>query len=85
MNDGVNFEPAGSTTYAEHGGFGVNETHVPLVVSYQRWTPVTSNATVATRQIAPTVLSILDLNPGALIAVQREGISGLPEVLAKLQ
>jgi hypothetical protein len=84
MNDGVNFEPAGSTTYAEHGGFGVNETHVPLVVSYQRWSPVTSPATVATRQIAPTVLSILGLNPGALIAVQQEGISGLSEVLAKL-
>src|SRR6185369_14542008 len=31
---GVNFEPSvTSTTKAEHGGLGENETHVPLIVS----------------------------------------------------
>ncbi len=86
MNDGVNFEPTlSSTTHAEHGGFGANETHVPLLVSYSRWTPVTQTATVGTRQIAPTVLTLLGLDPNALRAVQIEGVPALPDVVAKLQ
>jgi len=86
MNDGVNFEPTlTSTTHAEHGGFGINETHVPLLVSYPRWSPVTANGSVTTRQIAPTVLMLLGLDPNALQAVQIEHTPVLPEVAAKLQ
>ena len=86
MNAGVNFEASlGSTTFAEHGGFGENETHVPLMVSVSGWTPLVQSATVATRQIAPTVLSLLGLNPGALQAVQIEGIAPLADVVARLQ
>jgi len=90
MNDGVNFEPTSNGTlgftYADHGGFGENETHVPLLVSYPTWSPVSvsGSVTVATRQIAPTVLSMLGLDPTALDAVRIEGIGGLPEVIAKL-
>jgi hypothetical protein len=85
MNNDVNFEPAGSITFAEHGGFGPNETHVPLLVSNSKWTGATQPANVLTRQIAPTVLGLLGLDPHALQAVQVEGISALQDVLAKVQ
>jgi arylsulfatase A-like enzyme len=79
MNDGVNFEPSlTSTTYAEHGGFGENETHVPLLISNREWTGSSLTCTVSTRQIAPTVLKLLGLDPNALQAVQIEGTSVLP-------
>jgi hypothetical protein len=81
MNDGVNFEPLGSTTYAEHGGFGENETHVPLVISNPGWTGSTDTHPVSTRQIAPTVLTLLGLDPHALQAVQMEGTQVLPEFI----
>jgi len=86
MNDGVNFEPTfTSTTHAEHGGFGEYETHVPLLVSNSRWAPVTVAASAATRQIAPTILTLLGLNPNDLQAVQVEHIQVLQEVAAKVQ
>jgi arylsulfatase A-like enzyme len=79
MNPGVNFEPSlASTTYAEHGGFGENETHVPLLISNPGWTGSSLTCTVATRQIAPTVLALLGLDPQALQAVLIEGTSVLP-------
>ena len=89
MKDGVNFEPQplpSPATFAEHGGFGENETHVPLLVSYPTWAPVSVSGplNVATRQIAPTVLSMLGLNPAALDAVRIEGIASLPEVITRL-
>jgi hypothetical protein len=80
MNNGVNFEPSlTSTTYAEHGGFGENETHVPLLISNPEWPGSTDNTLVSTRQIAPTVLKLLGLDPQALQAVQIEGTPVLPE------
>ena len=86
MNNGVNFEPtAGSTTHAEHGGFGENETHVPLLVSANGWAPLTQPAQVTTRQIAPTVLKILGLDPNQLQAVQIEGVAALADVVARAQ
>src|SRR5215831_15213433 len=89
MKDGVNFEPQplpAAPTFAEHGGFGENETHVPLLVSYPTWAPVSVSGplNIATRQIAPTVLSMLGLNPAALDAVRIEGIASLPEVITRL-
>jgi arylsulfatase A-like enzyme len=89
MKDGVNFEPQplpSPPTNAEHGGFGENETHVPLLVSYPAWAQVAvgGTVTVSTRQIAPTVLSMLGLNPAALDAVRIEGIGSLSEVITRL-
>jgi membrane-anchored protein YejM (alkaline phosphatase superfamily) len=79
MNDGVNFEPSlTSTTYAEHGGFGEPESHVPLLISNPGCTGSSVTSTVSTRQIAPTVLALLGLDPNALQAVQIEGTSVLP-------
>jgi hypothetical protein len=85
MNNGVNFEPPCPSpcttpiTYAEHGGFGENETHVPLLISNPGWTGLTDTSTVLTRQIAPTVLTLLGLDPTALQAVQIEGTPVLLE------
>jgi hypothetical protein len=82
MNNGVNFEPSlTSTTYAEHGGFGENETHVPLLISNPGWPGSTDNTLVSTRQIAPTVLTLLGLDPQGLQAVQIEGTPVLPEFI----
>jgi hypothetical protein len=86
MNDGVNFEPSlASTTFAEHGGFGENETHVPLLVSFAKWSNLTQMASVSTRQVAPTVLAMLGLNPRSLQAVQIEGVVPLADVVSRLQ
>jgi hypothetical protein len=91
MNDGVNFEPSvNSTTHAEHGGFGQFETHVPLLVSHSSWSPVSVTGTgpldtVDTRRIAPTVLTLLGLDPNSLQAVQIEHTQVLQEVVNKLQ
>jgi arylsulfatase A-like enzyme len=80
MSDGVNFEPSlTSTTHAEDGGFGENETHVPLLILNPEWPSSTDNILVSTRQIAPTVLRLLGLDPQALQAVQIEGTPVLPE------
>ncbi len=83
MKDGVNFEPSPITVFAEHGGFGENETHVPLLVSNPKWTAFTQSSTVSTKQIAPTVLSLLGLNPSALQAVVLEGTTSLSDVLVQ--
>ena len=86
MQDGVNFEPTlTSTTHAEHGGFGEGETHVPLLISNTRWSPVTVFETASTRQIAPTILTLLGLDPNSLQAVQIEGVQPLASVVVKVQ
>jgi len=71
----------GEGKISEHGGADLQDRNVPLVVS----TPGdgarrgrTVGQTVETTQIAPTVLSLLDLNPKALDAVRIEGTQVLP-------
>ena len=53
----------------EHGGFGEDDTHVPIVVysPYLKGGKVVSDA-VATTQVAPTILQLLDQDPNALQA-----------------
>jgi membrane-anchored protein YejM (alkaline phosphatase superfamily) len=83
-NTGVNYEPTvGSTTLAEHGGFGENDTHVPLIVSVPGYHAQTAQAPVTTTQIAPTILQLLKLDPAALQAVQLEGTTVLPSFPGK--
>jgi hypothetical protein len=55
---------------AEHGGNHAEDRDVPLTVTQS----------VATTQIAPTILKLLGLNPGSLQAVQREGTTTLPGI-----
>ena len=80
--NGTNYEPSANTALpavqAEHGGFNENETHVPLLVSHMSLQPGQNRAPVTTTQIAPTMLSLLGIDPGALQAVKLEGTSVLP-------
>ena len=64
---------------AEHGGANPQDRDVPLVVSGAGvgFHSVDSQ-TVETTQIAPTILSLLGLDPGALEAVEIEGTETLP-------
>jgi hypothetical protein len=80
-NTGVNYEPSlSSTVLAEHGGFGENDNHVPLMVFVPEMDAITVRTQVQTTQIAPTVLRLLKLNPAKLQAVQLEGTEVLPGI-----
>ena len=65
---------------AEHGGDAEDDRHVPLVV----WGAGISNnivdEPVKTKQIAPTILKLLGLNPTELDAVKKENTEVLPDL-----
>jgi hypothetical protein len=63
---------------AEHGGFAQDDTNVMLLVSNPGIKARTVTAFVETTQVAPTILSILGLDPNALTAVKAEGTPVLP-------
>ena len=68
----------GGSKIAEHGGFGVDDTSVALLVSRPGMASSTVASPVETTQIAPTILSILGLDPYSLQAVVREHTAPLP-------
>jgi hypothetical protein len=63
---------------AEHGGFANDDTKVILLVSNPSIKQRTSYQFVETKQVAPTILRILGLDPNKLDAVQKEGTAVLP-------
>ena len=64
---------------AEHGGFSHDDVNVILLVANPLFKPATiTTLPVETRQIAPTILEALGLDPSSLQAVQREGTQVLP-------
>ncbi len=63
---------------SEHGGFAWDDTNVMLLVSNPHLEAHTVHSFVETAQVAPTILKILGLNPGALDAVRQEGTPVLP-------
>ncbi|MDJ0343938.1 alkaline phosphatase family protein [Streptomyces sp. H10-C2] len=69
----------GTKKVAEHGGAHADDLNVPLVVS-GAGTPsgVRDRTNVQTKQIAPTILSLLGLNPQSLQAVREEHTQVLP-------
>jgi len=68
----------GKAKIAEHGGADPQDRNVPLVVSGAGTNPGTSSdATVQTTQIAPTILRLLGLSPRELQAVRQEGTMSL--------
>ena len=71
----------GGTKITEHGGDNPGDRDVPLLV-YAPGTvsPRQSSAWVETTQVAPTILSLLGLDPRALQAVQIEGTQVLPGI-----
>jgi hypothetical protein len=82
-NVGVTY--SGNTSMiGDHGGFAHDDTNVIMLVANPAFTPQTVSSLAATRQVAPTIVQALGLNPGALTAVQAEGTAVLPEVAAQL-
>jgi hypothetical protein len=76
-NVGVTY--SGSTSMiGDHGGFALDDTNVMLLVSNPSFAAQTLAATVTTRQVAPTILQALGLDPTLLDAVQIEGTPVLP-------
>jgi hypothetical protein len=63
---------------SEHGGFANDDTKVMLLVSNPSIKQRTSYQFVETKQVAPTILRILGLDPNKLDAVQKEGTATLP-------
>lgn len=68
----------------EHGGFSHDDTNVMLLVSNPSITHKTVSTFTTTSQVAPTILSVLGINPNALQAVRIEGTTSLPEVVSEL-
>ena len=84
-------EPIPGTIYShskakvmEHGGFADDDTHAALLVvngaDIVNDTPGagTNNTAVQNYQVAPTILSLLGLNPNKLDSVRIEGVKVLP-------
>ena len=62
----------------EHGGFDHDDTNVMILVSNPGISAKTVDSFVETRQVAPTILKALGLDPRELEAVQKEGTKVLP-------
>ncbi len=75
---GVIYAGKTATKIAEHGGFSDDDTHVLLLVASPHLEPGVLKTPVQTTQIAPTILSVLGLDPQALQAVQMEKTQVLP-------
>jgi hypothetical protein len=77
--DGVIYTKTTATKIAEHGGFADEDVHVGLLMAGPSVNKTNTVFTsVQTTQIAPTILSLLGLDPNALQAVQLEGTQVLP-------
>lgn len=68
----------GKAKVAEHGGFAYDDRNVLLIVSNPSYKPSTFNDQVETRQIAPTIVKALGLDPALLSAVKSEHTETLP-------
>jgi hypothetical protein len=66
---------------AEHGGFANDDTNVMLLVSNPSMGQSTVFQFVETKQVAPTILKFLGLDPNTLDAVKMEGTVVLPGLL----
>ena len=65
---------------AEHGGFADDDSHVGLLVSNPSLEAAVVTTEVRTKQVAPTVLRALGLDPKELDAVRIEGTAVLPDL-----
>jgi arylsulfatase A-like enzyme len=68
----------GTKKVAEHGGFAYDDRNVLLIVSNPKYKASTFNDQVETRQIAPTIVKALGLDPNLLSAVRSEHTETLP-------
>jgi hypothetical protein len=63
---------------AEDGGMSFGDTNVALIVSAPSIASAVLKTTVATSQVAPTILQALNIRPVALISVRVEHTAILP-------
>jgi hypothetical protein len=77
---GVIYASLTATKIAEHGGFSEDDTRVALVVAGPSLDELDISTPVETTQIAPTILSLLGLDPQKLQAVGVEGTESLPGI-----
>jgi len=82
-NVGVTYSSS-TAMIGDHGGFAHDDTNVMLLVANPSFTAQTVATTTTTRQVAPTMVKALGLNPALLDAVQQEGTQVLAEVTAQL-
>jgi hypothetical protein len=84
VQQGVIYAKPTASKLSEHGGFGHDDTNVPILVvapgfgGHEDADGDEQAQPVTTAQIAPTILQLLGLNPNALQAVQQEGTQPLP-------
>ena len=64
----------------EHGGFAHDDTNVMLLLSNPKIDPQTISTPTTTSQVAPSILTVLGINPAKLDAVRLEGTTALPGV-----
>ena len=69
---------SGPTKLAEHGGMNPGDRHVLMVVNGPGIPRQVESTSVETTQVAPTILSLLGLDPADLSAVRIEGTQILP-------
>jgi len=77
---GVIYAKPTATKVAEHGGFAEDDRHVALLMSSPGLAPERIRQTVATTQVAPTILRALGLPGELLAAVEAEGTAALPDL-----
>lgn len=65
---------------SEHGGFAHDDTNVMMLLSNPKLAAQTVTNPVETRQVAPTILRALGIQPTRLQAVQQEHTTFLPEL-----
>jgi hypothetical protein len=82
-NIGVTYSSS-TSMIGDHGGFAHDDTNVILMVANPSFTAQTVANLSTTRQVAPTMVQALGLNPALLDAVQQEGTQVLAEVAAQL-
>lgn len=68
----------GTKKISEHGGFAHDDTNVLMLLSSSDLSRKTFNGSVETRQVAPTILKALGLDPDSLDAVRKEKTQVLP-------
>jgi Type I phosphodiesterase / nucleotide pyrophosphatase len=76
-NIGVTYSNSGKKL-AEHGGFAHDDVNVILLVSNPKFAGATITTPVETKQVAPTILTALGLDPSSLQAVVAERTQILP-------
>jgi arylsulfatase A-like enzyme len=70
----------GGSKKVEHGGFHEDDIRVPIMISQPGIDAHVVAAPVETKQIAPTILKALGINPSELQAVELEKTHSLPGV-----